>query len=771
MKTNNIFSAVFVVALGLTSAACPTRLRPMNPDASTEGSGGAAGQSSKGGQAGADIGLGGGKGGISPGGQSGATSTGGAAGGVSGAGGAGGSGTGPTKAANGTSCTAGTECGSGFCAQGVCCNTACAESCYACTSKLTGSSPDGTCAVVSSGVTDPAGACTAGTTTSCGNSGSCDGNGACEKYGSSTVCKAASCGTSGFTSASTCDGKGNCVAGTATDCKGFTCSAATGCATTCASDADCPSGYCTGAKTCAATLSDGATCSANDQCTHGNCISGVCCATTCSGTCMTCATGICKPVASGGSSNGACTIGSAICGHDGTCDGNGGCRNAPSSVSCRAASCSGGIQTAAANCDGAGNCPTAVTKSCNQFVCGATACDMSCTGNSQCVSGAACVNGTCTACTSGETVCSNACANVLSDGANCGTCGHSCQGGQCSGGSCLPVTLATLPTGYMQGLAANSTTIFTTRPVAASTGVWSIFGVPKTGASTIPLPIYAITSTTSNQTGALVSTDSLVIFEPYYGGVGGKFSTIMSCNPSNCTSTVQTWYSSEAALNVCDPATQECFTQLQNGSLAPEVKYAILGTASQTTPTDFSPVLNIAYDGIGAAAGGYLYSTGLNNTTQQWPVLQRISEDGTSGVLTLANFNQTSGNNLFGPVVVTSTQVFMMAYDASMNIYGVTSVPLPNGVGNSAPAFLTKLSTSELLTYWADDNNIIFQSGALQWVSCPATGCVGTPKVLADASQAEPYLVGDAQAIYWINNVKDPSTATITATSLMKVAR
>ena len=45
-------------------------------------------------------------------------------------------------------------------------------------------------------------------------------------------------------------------------------------------------------------------------------------------------------------------------------------------------------------------------------------------------------------CTSG-TCCGKACADLQTDAANCGRCGHSCQGGACLGGACQVATLAT----------------------------------------------------------------------------------------------------------------------------------------------------------------------------------------------------------------------------------------------------------------------------------------------------------------------------------------
>ena len=830
---------------------------------------------------------------------------------------------GPSKAGVGHICTAASDCSSGYCAQGVCCMTACNDTCYACTYALTGSSPDGTCAVVSSSLADPAGGCTAGSAISCGNTGYCDGNGACEKFGSSTICQAASCGTSGYTSASICDGKGNCTHGTTTGCKGFACVAASGCATACSADGDCPGGYCTSGSTCAASLPDGSACSKNDQCTNANCISGVCCATACSGLCMTCGTGSCKPVAAGGSSAGGCAVDTTACGHDGTCDGNGACRfavptvgcgtpacsagqltatgncngvgacttpgaaacsggvvcasgtackpstctadadctsglclsgacaakrgsgqscsandqctstfcvdtvccnvacngtcqgcnesgagNTPgtcatisgapranhgscsgsgtcastcngtsatcvfpgASMSCRMASCSGGTATLAANCDGAGNCPALSTQGCGQFVCGPTACVSSCSSNSQCVSGAACVNGVCTACTTGQTVCTNACATLASDGANCGACGHSCQGGACSGGTCLPVKLATLPA-YAAGLAVNSTTVFTTVPTSNSAS-WAVYGVAKTATNTTPSPILTLTPGFNNM-GYNGASDSQLIAVPFTGGQGGAYNDVISCTPSNCASTEQSWFGAMNSSIVCDPAAQECFVQASGQSA---VQYSKMGTASQTSPTSFSPVVNIALSGISAATGGYLYSTGLYSTILTYPVLQRVSEDGTSGVTTLANFSSGTTTNALGGPLVTSTQVYMFGQvndGVDSPTEGLMSVTLPNGVGNAAPSFLagTTVPESDWIAYWGDDSGFVFGSTALQWVTCPVSGCSGTPRVLADASQSERYLVGDAQAIYWINDVVDPNTVTVTSAVLMKVAR
>lgn len=57
------------------------------------------------------------------------------------------------EAANGAACTLNTHCQSGFCADGVCCSSACSGVCKACSAAKTGGA-DGTCANVTAG-TDP----------------------------------------------------------------------------------------------------------------------------------------------------------------------------------------------------------------------------------------------------------------------------------------------------------------------------------------------------------------------------------------------------------------------------------------------------------------------------------------------------------------------------------------------------------------------------------------------------------------------------------------
>jgi hypothetical protein len=87
---------------------------------------------------------------------------------------------------------ASSECRSGFCADGVCCESACTGACLACIGSVTGST-DGKCANVEAGRHDPG--CTREDPSTCGEDGTCDGNGRCSRYPDGTVCGGRCCTT------------------------------------------------------------------------------------------------------------------------------------------------------------------------------------------------------------------------------------------------------------------------------------------------------------------------------------------------------------------------------------------------------------------------------------------------------------------------------------------------------------------------------------------------------------------------------------------------
>ena len=78
---------------------------------------------------------------------------------------------------NGSACTAGSQCISGLCVDGFCCNLPCNGRCQAC--DVAGA--EGKCTPIKAG-DDPDNECDLDPVASCGRDGACDGQGACRRY-------------------------------------------------------------------------------------------------------------------------------------------------------------------------------------------------------------------------------------------------------------------------------------------------------------------------------------------------------------------------------------------------------------------------------------------------------------------------------------------------------------------------------------------------------------------------------------------------------------
>lgn len=369
----------------------------------------------------------------------------------------------------GSPCSDRSECQSGFCAQGVCCDSACTGSCVAC--NLANSA--GLCKAVPDGAPDPQGKCAVTDPATCGTTGACR-NGVCA-FAEGNSCKPSVCvgatppaPSSSVTPTSTCDGRGVCQTPQNQSCGGFVCengACKISCTPAtekvdCVAPATCANGTC-GLKV------NGATCSSANQCLSGFCTEGVCCNNACAdaasgGLCKTCKgtssapPGICSNVAAGTADpKGRCVASSPTdgdCSNAGVCDGGGKCQAWSATTGCRKESCTntstGSSHTLAATCDGRGACPAASVVSCGSYVCSSTSptCLNNCTSDEDCVNDLTCLKTNnrcggklpagevCVADTDCETglVCSaeKVCCNAV--------CGGSCQSCKVAGsvGSC-----------------------------------------------------------------------------------------------------------------------------------------------------------------------------------------------------------------------------------------------------------------------------------------------------------------------------------------------
>ncbi|MBK8256421.1 MAG: hypothetical protein IPK82_27600 [Polyangiaceae bacterium] len=239
-------------------------------------------------------------------------------------------GAGACEAVNGTACAAGSICQSGFCVDGVCCNTACSATCQACTAAKNGG-VSGTCGNVVTN-TDPDSECTT----------ECNGAGACEAV-NGVACSAASQCQSGFCADGVCCN--NACSGTCQACTNAKTGGVTG---TCSNvtvntdpDNECTA-ECNGTGACEAV--GGTACTTNAQCQSGFCVDGVCCNSACTFSCTACslaktgvASGTCANVSAG-------TDPDVECPGTTNCNGNGQCSLLAQGAVCTlAAECASGF--------------------------------------------------------------------------------------------------------------------------------------------------------------------------------------------------------------------------------------------------------------------------------------------------------------------------------------------------------------------------------------------------------------------------------------------
>ncbi|HJZ83700.1 MAG TPA: kelch repeat-containing protein [Polyangia bacterium] len=311
-------------------------------------------------------------------------------------------------------CTSPTQCDTGRCVDGVCCETACDGVCKACnlsptpgecTSVVGAQDPD-TCA--GSQICGPSGQCglpngqpcTAGVTVCA--SGLCVDGFCCDQpcAGSCDACNGAMLGFAGAqngicaTAPSGYPGSPSCGAyactGGSPSCTGVSC----------AGNANCNPGYFCFMSVCTALLPNGQSCSAGAQCQSANCVDGVCCDTSCPGACNACNVmghvGACFAVPAGQDLRGLCP-GSGPC--KAVCSASGLCAYPDATRACAPAACVGpsmpSILHRASSCDGNGTCVDRGTLDCAPYNCAGGSCPSACTSSGQCAGGNLCQGGSC----------------------------------------------------------------------------------------------------------------------------------------------------------------------------------------------------------------------------------------------------------------------------------------------------------------------------------------------------------------------------------------
>lgn len=335
----------------------------------------------------------------------------------------------------GKPCAANFQCGTGFCVDGVCCDSPCMDLCRACTQSRTGQ-PDGACTFVVPD-TDPDEDCPISGTGTCSTTGVCDGKGACGTKAGQACGSPLCLNESTQQDAPICGDDGVCAPSGASACNPYRC-VGIGCLKTCASDVDCLNGAPCIEGQCIGQQSNGKICEGASQCKSGFCVDGVCCESACEQSCFSCIgnktddqDGLCKPVSKGRSDPKVkCALSEKPCGADGTCNGQGVCTQFKAEgEKCGSTSCSG-TSVVEKRCDGFGACEPKVTQNCEPYACdgATTTCKSKCSSSKDCKPGSSC-NPQTGLCNEASTECADGFSVKTTDGKVQSCLGYACIDG------------------------------------------------------------------------------------------------------------------------------------------------------------------------------------------------------------------------------------------------------------------------------------------------------------------------------------------------------
>jgi hypothetical protein len=305
------------------------------------------------------------------------------------------------------------------------------------------------------------------------------------------------------------------------------------------------------------------------------------------------------------------------------------------------------------------------------------------------------------------------CTDTMSDGHNCGACGHDCLGGACELGVCQPVPIA-----------SNQGPLFLVY-VDASYVYWGGDGgpigrAPKNGTgAAVPL------------TGGFYAYEWAVAGGRIYWANDWQGLDVESCGLPDCAGGAAPagvgsfGYYALAS----DPTGTRIFWSAVTSTTT--VVQGMTVTSGAKTPALASgrSVFGMAAD------DNYLYFGAGDTHT-----VEKVAVAGGQPSVMLA---VTPGSP--GAVAVCGAHLYWV------DGQGVYSTPLPNGTGSAGlspfgtgPAIFG-LACDDTGVYWA---NHVSNSGTV--VACPHAGCGAAPKVLA-LGQDRPWgIAADAQAVYWV---------------------
>lgn len=350
-------------------------------------------------------------------------------------------------------------------------------------------------------------------------------------------------------------------------------------------------------------------------------------------------------------------------------------------------------------------------------------------------------------CDTGLTACGSTCLNVLgSDATNCGACGHSCLGGQCSAGACQPVTLVAGTSLSGASVVLDATNVYYNNgagiyscPLSGNCGsgtlMYTLPGVPG-GVNDVVLYVNLLAPPASSTYGGSI----YVSYEADDNADDENFmwAQIPKASPSTAKATLlQAGGGNSGGLGFDAVGGWVYYTNGVLDRMKPDTTQGTTVSASpSSTPTGWAPVVDSGGNVyFGLSSGVYFCNaTGTCPTPQaELPSLiyvQGIYTDGTA--IWVTDLGTGSGAGL---------------------IYKCAAAM---GCSGSSPFASNLVAPNSIV---ADSRNVYWSSSSSgKILYCPVAGCGASPAVLVSsapgiASNPSSPIVQDANFIYWADSV------------------
>jgi hypothetical protein len=326
----------------------------------------------------------------------------------------------------------------------------------------------------------------------------------------------------------------------------------------------------------------------------------------------------------------------------------------------------------------------------------------------------------------------NACVVLMSDGKNCGTCGHDCLGGPCVAGQCQPVMIAQY-LGHPHHIYVGAQAVYFTN----DSGYMG--RANKDGSDLKPLALPGFAASAFYAT--VVVEDGDRVFLSRYGG-SSDF-RLSHCQTSGCDATATAIGGPYSQYFAVDQANHKVVwveyspTRLQTASTVGAVSAVDLPGGALTTA---SSILRLFY------GQGGIYFADQN-------VINRIPVSG--GPIA----SVTVGTQSLTILGVNSTLLFV--YDGQ----AIASIPLPSGDGRRPTPIISVAFDASTGGHFAADDSSIYWASNNRANSCQISNCSATQKALPKRAIDSIYDVAvDSAAIYLLaesGDANNPAVGTV----------